>query len=307
MSKKIFQVIMVAAFVAFAGFSAITVINTRKGIDSTVITSKIQTPESWSNIPTSSDAKTSLDVATDNSVVLYTASITNTKEDGSLYLTNFASYLDEAHGNHDGFLPLNNETAEYSYNPTDTNSWQTLNISAPKNGMDGFRLDNSLAIGPAGSNTDTIYIRFQIAPTADQDVVSNKVAVVVDDGYGYRSSATASTSVATNIVEADPYVVAADTPNANPHAIFDKLFGEGDSSSDGATTVAVNEDGTGESAFTQPLGAFSEVTDLKTIANVATSNTEVDGSFTSTASMILLAILAVFAIAFIGYIVVVKV
>lgn len=307
MSKKIFQIIMVMAFVAFAGFSAITVITTRKGIDATVIATKSQTPEAWANIPASADVKTNLDVTTDGSIVLYTASITNTKEDGSLYLTNFASYLDEAHGDNDGFLPLSSDTVEYTYSPTDASSWQALGLSAPKNGTTGFRLANAITIGPAGSNTDTVYVRYQISPSADQDVVSNKVAVLIDDIYGYKSSATTSASVAINIVEADPYIVAADTPNPNPHAIFDELFGDGNSSSENATTVAVNEDENGESAFTQPLGAFSEVTDLKTIASVTTTETEVDDSFLSTASMILIAILAVFAIAFVGYIVVVKI
>ncbi len=307
MSKKIFQFVMVAAFVAFAGFSAITVIGLRQNIDTTAIASNSQTPESWANFPVSADVKTNLDVATDSSVALFTTSVTNTKEDGLLYLTNLASYLDEAHGDHDGFLPLDSETAEYTYTPDDSSSWQALSISAPKNGVTGFRLTNALALGPAGSNTDTLYIRFQVSPSADDDIISDKVAFLLDDNYGYRSSATASTSVAIHIVENDPYIVATDdTTNTNPHAIFDELFGDNSNSSN-TSTVATKEDENGDSAFAQPLGVFSEVTELKTIATVANTDTEVDGSFMSTASIILVAILVVFAIALIGYIIVVKI
>lgn len=304
MKKKIFKYVMLAAFLMFAGVSAFMVSTLNTTLGSAIIASSSEIPKAWSELPVSADAKVSLDVSTSDALVIYTAAIQNTRADENLYLTNFASYLDEAHGSKNGFLPLDQTTAEFTYNPDDNASWNPLELSAPRNGAKGFRLANSLTLGSAGSDTDTLYVRFQVTPSLDQDVVSDKVAALVDDGYGYSSLASASTSVAVNI-ESMPVVVAADTPIENPHAIFDELFGDGSTDNSETSTVALNDD-SGESAFAQPLGVSTELSNLKTLASAIDTDDSVDSSFISTTNMILIAILGVFAIAFIGYIVVVK-
>ena len=303
MKKNIFKVAMFAALIGFTGVSAIMVKNIHQSVGSAIIASSNSTPAAWSEIPTSSDAKVELDVITNDAVVLYTVKITNTRSDDPIYLTNLASYLDEAHGNHDGFLPLNSNTVEYTYNPADAESWTALELSAPKNSTKGFRLANTLAIAPSSP----LYVRYQLTPSLDQDVLSNKVAVLLDDGSGYLASATGSNSVAIDI-ESSPVVVAADTESSNPNAIFDEMAAagvEGDTNVSVEQTIAASEDN-GDSAFARPLGVFSEVTNLQTVASIATADNTVDENFVNVTSIILVSILAVFAIAFIGYIVVVK-
>lgn len=324
MSRNFFKAVMVGAFVAFAGISILTINNIHREVTSTVLASNSSIPRAWSDFPATSDAVASLDVVTSDEVIIYTVKLQNTR-DLTLYLTNFASYLDEAHGDRDGFLNLTADTAEASYDESDPSSWFALSLSAPKNGLTGFRLANNLALGPAGSDIDTLYLRFQVSPSLDQDVVSNKITALLDDANGYTSVATASTSVAVNIEEAPITVVAADTSSENPHALFDRLAAgttsaatassssslatsdasaDSSSSSSNPATVAVSDDV--DSAFARPLGVFAEQLDLKTVASVVTSAETVDDSFINTTNLILVGILGVFAIAFIGYIVVVK-
>lgn len=303
MKKTFFKILMLVAFVGFAGMSALAVSNLQRSIDSNILATSSNIPKTWEDMPESSDARVNLETSASDTVIIYTVSIQNTRQDNSLYLTGIASYLDESHGDRKGFLPLSNTTAEFSYNPDNgTSSWSPLELSSPQNGTDGFRLAHALTLTPAGSDNDTLYIRYQVSPSLDQDVVSNKIVALLDDGSGYTARASTSTSVAVDIKES-PYVVAADTENPNPHAIFDEIFG--DKSGDNST-VATNNSENGDSAFANPLGAYSEVTALKTLTGVATASTNVDDSFVSTTGMILVGILAVFAIAVIGYIVVVK-
>ncbi len=304
MKKNIFKIVMIAAFVAFAGLSLAIVNNIHRTVETTVLATNSSLPRAWDGFSTSADAVTTLDVVTSDTVAIYTVSIKNTSS-STLYLENLASFMDEAHGDRDGFLPLSSENTEYSYSENNPDAWSALSLSAPKNGLDGFRLANSLAIGPAGSDTDTLFIRYQVSPSLDKDVISNNFAGLLKKTDGSSVVTTGSTSVAINIESADPFVVAADTPSNDPHAIFDQLYAEEHGGATEPSTVAVAEDDA-DSAFARPLGVFSEQLSIKTVASVATSTETVDGDFIATTNLILVGILAVFAIAFIGYIVVVK-
>lgn len=304
MKQNIFKVIMFAAFVAFAGVSIATVNSIHSAFTATTLASTSSIPRSWSSLPPSSSVVTSLDVTTSDTLAIYSVSIKNATN-STLHLTNLASFMDEAHGTHDGFLPLNSDNVEFSYDATDNDSWAPLLLSKPGNGRNDFRLASALPLGSVGSDTDTIYLRYQVAPSLNEDVITNKLAVVLDDN-GISSVAVASGSVAINIVETEnvPYVVAADTPSENPHAIFDRLAaGELDAGTE--ATVAASDDNA-DSAFANPLGVSSEQLGIKTLASVVTSGESVDTDFITTTNLILVGLLAVFVIAFVGYIVVVK-
>ena len=307
MKQNIFKVIMLTAFVAFAGVSIATVNSIHNAFTATILASSTSVPHAWSSLPPSSDVTTSLDATTSDTIVIYTASLKNAK-DSALSLTNLASFMDEAHGTHDGFLPLNAENTEFSYDATDENSWNALSLSLPGNSKNSFRLADALTLGPAGSSTDTLYIRYQISPSTNEDVVSNRLIAVLGDADGSSSVAIASGSVAINIVETtSPSVVAADTTSENPHALFDRLAaGESLEYATETPVTVANVDEDADSAFAKPLGVSSEALGIKTIASAVTSGESVDSDFITTTNLILVGLLAVFVIAFVGYIIVVK-
>ncbi len=302
MKKSFFRYTMITALIAFVGITAITVAGIHDELSENVVVSSSGIPKTWSKMPISSDAVVSLDASANDSLVQYTITISNTRSDSSLYLTNLASYLEETHGTNVGFLPLAENTVEYTYNPGDTDSWQALRISDPGNGRQDFRLNNNLEIGSTRSVNNTLYVRYQVAASLNEDILDDKVAVILNDGGSFNTIATASASVAVQSNDsAYPQVIAEESVGTPTREVFNELAEEPADSK--VETIAANTDSV-DSAYANPLGVHTSSTELQTLVSTAETVNSVDGDFVNATSMTLISILAVFSVAFIGYIVI---
>lgn len=119
------------------------------------------------NWPISADSDLSAEVAgripdTNSNIIEFVSSISNRDPENPLNIERIAAYVEEstASENISGFLPLSSKTLFYSTNPDDENSWQPVEISAPENSLNGFKLKTPLQLSKAGTTGDTLYFRY---------------------------------------------------------------------------------------------------------------------------------------------------
>ncbi len=120
------------------------------------------------NWPISADSKLNAKVAkrienTESNLVEFNSSIVNRDPENDLNIERIAAYIEditEDGQKNTGFLPLSSKTLFYSANPEDKDSWQAVEISAPENSSDGFKLQNPLRLAPAGTDGDRLYFRY---------------------------------------------------------------------------------------------------------------------------------------------------
>ncbi len=114
---------------------------------------------------------------TEKNLVEYTTSVKNRDPRFPLELERLSVYLydeakvtnadgiEETHTN-SGFIPLSSKTLKYTTTPNDANSWQPVEISAPSNSADAFKLTTPITMQPSGQAGDTIYFRY-LAETSE--------------------------------------------------------------------------------------------------------------------------------------------
>lgn len=113
----------------------------------------------------------------DSNLVQYNASVTNRDPEDVLNLERLAAYINDASVATDengqeqdainsGFIPLDVKTLYYTTTPDDLDSWQAVEISAPLNSTDGFKLATPIQMAPYGQAGDTLYFRY-FAETSD--------------------------------------------------------------------------------------------------------------------------------------------
>lgn len=120
------------------------------------------------NWPISADSQINAEVtgkigSTDSNLVQFVSSITNRDPKNSLNIERIAAYIEETTDQSQtrtGFLPLSAKTLYYSTNKDDDSSWQPLEISAPSNSSEGFKLSSPLKLAPSGKTGDTLYFRY---------------------------------------------------------------------------------------------------------------------------------------------------
>lgn len=128
------------------------------------------------NWPISADSHLDAEVVgrigeTDSNLIKFTSSITNRDLENPLNIERIAAYIDEvtdAGEQSSGFLPLSSKTLYYSSTPADETSWQPVELSAPDNSMNGFKLATPLQLAPNGEVGDTLYFRY-FGESADLD------------------------------------------------------------------------------------------------------------------------------------------
>ena len=74
-----------------------------------------------------------------------------------------------------GFIPLSNATLYYSTSLENPN-WQPVEISAPMNSMDGFKLNTPLTMARAGHEGDTLYFRFAAETSEYTGNIANRTS-----------------------------------------------------------------------------------------------------------------------------------
>ncbi len=124
------------------------------------------------NWPISADSKIKAEVVgkienTENNIIQYQTSISNRDPEHSLDLERFAAYLTET--SHptiettekiEGYIPLDAKTLYYTKDLQDSASWEPVEISAPANNENGFKLAQPIRMSPAGTAGDTLYFRY---------------------------------------------------------------------------------------------------------------------------------------------------
>lgn len=112
-----------------------------------------------------------------SNLVQYNTSITNRDPENILNLERIAAYINDSSKTSDengteqnitnsGFIPLDVNTLYFTKTPDDPDSWQNIEISAPLNSAEGFKLAESIQMAPHGQAGDTLYFRY-FAETSD--------------------------------------------------------------------------------------------------------------------------------------------
>lgn len=126
------------------------------------------------NWPISADSDVDAKLAyqfedSDKYLVEFNSSISNRDPENAITLERLAAYINETTTDPEGespaivttgYLPLDADTISYTTTPSDPDSWQPLELTAPANSTSGFNLVTPLTLAPDGSTGDTIYFRY---------------------------------------------------------------------------------------------------------------------------------------------------
>lgn len=263
------SVVAVLTFVAFAGVTAFSVSNVSDLISRSSFSGKDGVPTAWTGTTYSSPVSTNTEVKNAGDHLAYLATIEN-KESNEVFLTDIASLISD--NQHTGFITFNPSSIEYSYSKNSA-TWNTLSGV----NLDGvYRLNDAIRIGAAGTSSNRVYLRYNLSP--DYGNVTDKISFRVKDINDNYSVAVSDSSIAYE--ETVNEVVAASSSRTNL-----------DSSSS-------------ESAFTEPLGAFSEDSDLSTISTTTAAIAAISPESTTASIIIVIAILGLFVGSLIAFLVI---
>lgn len=263
------SVVAVLTFVAFAGVTAFSVSNVSDLISRSSFSGKDGVPTAWTGTTYSSPVSTNTEVKNAGDHLAYLATIEN-KESNEVFLTDIASLISD--NQHTGFITFNPSSIEYSYSKNSA-TWNTLSGV----NLDGvYKLNDAIRIGAAGTSSNRVYLRYNLSP--DYGNVTDKISFRVKDINDNYSVAVSDSSIAYE--ETVNEVVAASSSRTNL-----------DSSSS-------------ESAFAEPLGAFSEDSDLSTISTTTATIAAISPESTTASIIIVIAILGLFVGSLIAFLVI---
>ncbi|MBR0416143.1 hypothetical protein IJI64_03225 [Candidatus Saccharibacteria bacterium] len=263
------SVVAVLTFVAFAGVTAFSVSNVSDLISRSSFSGKDGVPTAWTGTTYSSPVSTNTEVKNAGDHLAYLATIEN-KESNEVFLTDIASLISD--NQHTGFITFNPSSIEYSYSKNSA-TWNTLSGI----NLDGvYKLNDAIRIGAAGTSSNRVYLRYNLSP--DYGNVTDKISFRVKDINDNYSVAVSDSSIAYE--ETVNEVVAASSSRTNL-----------DSSSS-------------ESAFAEPLGAFSEDSDLSTISTTTAAIAAISPESTTASIIIVIAILGLFVGSLIAFLVI---
>lgn len=142
------------------------------------------------NWPISADSALNAEIvgrigSTENNLVEFSSSITNRDPENPLNIEHIAAYVEETTESgeqNSGFLPLSAKTLFYSTTPEDENSWQPVEISAPENSANGFRLTTPLRLAPSGATGDTLHFRYFGETSGLNGTMSSKLSYYTSIG-----------------------------------------------------------------------------------------------------------------------------
>ncbi|MBR2989505.1 hypothetical protein IKF40_01045 [Candidatus Saccharibacteria bacterium] len=283
----IFTAILLVVFVAVAGVTTFSITNIASVVEANILANKNGVPEAWNNYSEKSSVQSEVSSHTINDdYVEYVTSLKNNSETESLSVTHLASYINGNENN--GFIPLDSDSLEYTYNPDDINSWTPVDISEPSsNSNEGSKLENNLYVGTAGSNTDTIYFRYNVDMTTDDGLVDDVVAYVTETKSGDTSITTSSTTT-----EYNPLGTV--TSTAEEDLALAKGLGL-------AQDSATDTDESGE--YTQPLGALSEAPDANIISLSRLGAISISKDSLTTSVIVIFAAVGVFIVGLAAYLI----
>ena len=283
----IFTAILLVVFVAVAGVTTFSITNIASVVEANILANKNGVPENWNNYSEKSSVSSEVSShVINNDYVEYVTSLKNDSKTEPLSVTHLASYIN---GNENsGFIPLDSNSLEYTYDPDNTDSWTPVSISEPSSSDEGSKLENSLYVGTAGSNTDTIYFRYNVDMTTDDGLVDDVVAYVAETKDGNASITTSSTTT-----EYNPSDTVAST------AEEDLALAKGLGLTQDSATSAIDESG----EYTQPLGAFSEAPDSNIISLSRLGAISISKDSLTTSVIVIFATVGVFIVGLAAYLI----
>ena len=271
MSKKAFSpasVGAVLAFVAFAGFTALSVINVSDLISRSSFSGKDGVPTAWTGTTYSSPVSTSTEVKVAGNHLSYLATIEN-NEEREAYLTDIASLISD--NKHTGFISFNPNNLEFSYVKNNT-VWTPVS-GTNKDGV--YELTDAIRIGAIGTSSSRVYLRYNIS--SEYGNVTDKISFRVKDADDNVSIAVSDSSIAYE--ETTNEIVAATNSRTNL------------------------DDNSAETAFTEPLGAFAEGSNLTLISTAATAMVAISPESTTASVIIIIAVLGLFVGSLVAFLV----
>ncbi|MBR3264095.1 hypothetical protein IKF94_02600 [Candidatus Saccharibacteria bacterium] len=269
-TKKMTIASIVAAvtFVAFAGFTAHSVINVSDIISKASFADKDGIPTLWSDATFSSPVSISTEVKSAGDHLSYLTTIENRSTTSELYLTDLASRVSDSA--HTGFISFDSESLEYSYS-NNSPSWYRV-YGANVEGT--YQLANAIKIGPSGSSSSRIYLRYNLSPASGN--VTDKISFRIKNNAGDYSVAVSDSSIA---YEETAHEIVAVENNRT-------------------------DDNSGESAFAEPLGVYSESSNLSSIATSSATLAAISPESITASTIIIIAVLGIFAGSLIAFLVI---
>ncbi|MBO7720369.1 hypothetical protein J6S35_01890 [Candidatus Saccharibacteria bacterium] len=273
-SKKmtIVGIVATTAFVAFAGFTAQSVINMSDLVSRASLSDDKGVPSIWSGTAYSSAISTSTQVKDAGDHLAYLTVIENKSSHIPVYLTSIASRINDSKNT--GFISFDQGSIEYSYSAS-SSAWMEISGTVD-NGT--YKLDNALRLGPASTSSNKVYLRYKLSPEAGN--VSDKISLLFEDEDGATSIATSESSIAYEKLENE--VVAIE----NSHSTAD--------------------DNSAESAFAEPLGAVSEATSLSTITTSSIGSINIPPEAMTASLVAVVAVLGIFVGSLITFLIIKK-
>ncbi|MBQ3309060.1 hypothetical protein IJG78_00075 [Candidatus Saccharibacteria bacterium] len=279
------------AFLGFAAFTTASVTNIASIVESNILANKNGVPEGWDSLSGRDTVEASTTATVNDGYVEYVTSLKNSDQNDSLSLTHVSSFVSEEDSS--GFVPLAEKTLEYTYDPANENSWTPVPISAPENSDDGFKLKNALYVGQGGSNTDTIYFRYNVSP-ADDGTIEDKVSFVTENATGDTSLTTTTNSL--------DYQKSQNPVSDNSETSTASNTEEVAENPDGQEIDTSSEET--ESTYTKPLGVSSK-TPSTSVMNASTlGSISISPDAISKSIIVIVIALGIFAISLIVYLVV---
>lgn len=199
---KINTAVKVATIVAFLGVAAIATVATFQAssdLRTQEIADETNSPKLWSGVQSmNAVANSSMSAKVlDGRYVEFTSKVANANANEGLYVTHLASYMATDGEYADGFMEISK--VEYTYSPSDSNSWQEIGLSRPAISRDAFKLAKDVHLGAAGTKTDTVYFRYYTIPDDKEAVtVNDKTSFLVRNEAGEIGSVASTATVAYN-------------------------------------------------------------------------------------------------------------
>ena len=282
--STIASIFVLVAFLACAGFTALSVSQITAVVEENIVANKNGVPTSWSSLEPRDTTESTTSATINNGYIEYVTSIKNSDPAKATNVTHISSFIQDQ--KNVGFIPLEENALEYTYTPSEENTWTPLRISAPDSDESGFKLDTPLYLGRADTSADTIYFRYNISPS-EEGTVSDKVAFVTEDSLGNTKLTVGSASL-----------------DYDKTAAYDLEGSSESTESESSSSEASSTEA--DSSYTKPLGAFSSAS----VPSGAIINSSTFGiinipkdSFTSSI-IIIASALAVFVVSFIVYIII---
>lgn len=271
MSKRIFSPASIGAmlaFIIFAGFTAVSVLNVSDLVNRSSFSGKDGVPTAWTGTTYSSPISTSTEVRVSDNYLSYLATIENT-DSKEVYLTDIASLISDS--KHTGFLAFDPSSLEYSYTKNST-TWNEVN-GVNQDGV--YELDEAIRIGATGTSSSKVYLRYKLSP--ENGNVTDKISFRVKNAEGGYSVAVSDSSIA--FEDTSNEIVAVDSSRTN-----------------------LDEEN-GESAFTEPLGVFSDGSNLSLISTTSAALASISPESTTASVIIIIAILGLFVGSLIAFLI----